>query len=169
MTDQGYSSSCPSPAAALQTTANQSVNETATQLPAPTSFAPEALTNLSVPAPRTVVSLALDCPTIQGNPFTSGATGYTFTQWCDHDYPVGSASDGNNGTIKDIIAITAYAMEDCMEACSSMNIKRFGPVCAGVAFNPDMGLYFTGNCWLKDKIGPGIQKGKSATARLLAA
>lgn len=167
MTNQVYRSSRPSSAAALPPTTNQTANGTATQLPAPTSFATAALTNLSVPAPRMVDSLALDCPSTHGKYYTSATTGITFSIWCDHDYPVGLIAEGNNATVKDIMAIVAYAMDDCMEACSSMNAKSLSNACAGVAFNSNMSLFPNGNCWLKDKVGPGLQRVKSATAMLV--
>ncbi|SLM35078.1 hypothetical protein LPUS_04116 [Lasallia pustulata] len=169
-------SSCPFP-----TTANQSADtgqSTPTSQAAPTNpsaltNATQALTNLSVPAPSTVVSVALDCPAIDGKSYTSG-TGSNFKQRCNQDLNGGSPALGNNGlingTISDIIGIVAYSFTDCIEACSTMNRFGYGPQCHGVSFDLRMEQRYEEqqcNCWLKNATGEGTENDTVAMATLV--
>lgn len=146
----------------------QTVTEIAasTLIPCPV---PTSLTNFSVPAPSTVASVALDCPNLTGQSYIS-ATNHTFTQSCNHDYLNGTSAAGNVGTIHDIVGIIAYSMNDCMDACSTMNQLQYGLVCAGVTFNAAMSMMYAhrANCFLKNATGPGTECTMCASAKIIA-
>ena len=148
-------------------TATETAASTLISCPVPLG-ATTTLTNLSVPAPSTIISVALDCPNLTGQSYVS-ATGHTFTQFCNHDYPNGSFAAGNIGTIRDITGIIAYSMNDCMDACSTMNQLQYGPVCAGVTFNAAMSMTYASraNCFLKNATGPGTGGTMCASAKII--
>ncbi|KAI9815085.1 MAG: hypothetical protein M1827_002928 [Pycnora praestabilis] len=130
---------------------------TVTVSSAPTSTSSSTnLTNLVVPLPNDVATVALDCPTSGTNSYTSGAS-ITFSWQCGTDYNAGSENEAKNGTIVDLTSLIAYSIEDCMEACSQMNALDV-ITCAGVTFRSEMKHYYAtarANCWLKDSTGPG--------------
>jgi hypothetical protein len=56
----------------------------------------------------------------------------------------------------DITALTAYTLQQCVEACVLYNISQNNKICLGVAHSPHMkDLYnsVTGNCYLKKAFG----------------
>lgn len=75
------------------------------------------------------VVIPLDCPNLSGTKKTVSPRGksYTFQLQCGRDY--------NDGTVIDILAATAYSLEDCLRACATYNINLRRDACVGVSFN----------------------------------
>ena len=117
--------------------------------------------NLEVPAPNTIHDVALDCPALHGTSYTT-ASKETFMQLCNTTYL------GDQTNIKDIIAIISYSMDDCIEACSSVNEFAVSPACAGVTFKPTLSEFPAGNCWLKTGTGAGTDDWWVASAKRIA-
>jgi hypothetical protein len=100
-----------------------------------------------------VDSLAHNCT--NGDTYTS-YWGQVFTKTCDVDYTSGLAASGG-GVIGDIVAITAFTIEDCFNACSARNydVQRFGngDTCLAVSWSWDLKNSTVdqgANCWLKN-------------------
>ena len=65
------------------------------------------------------------------------------------------------------MAFISYSMDDCIEACSTMNMFAVRAACAGVTFKPTMSEFPGGNCWLKNATGPGSGDWFVASAKLI--
>jgi hypothetical protein len=83
--------------------------------------------------------VALDCPALNQKNYTT-ARNQNFLMSCNV---------GLSGF--DLVGIAAYIVDDCIEACSSMNAFNGTNVCNGITFNAAMydnwGQH--ANCWLK--------------------
>lgn len=134
----------------------------------PTNSTPTALDNVSVPKPNDVNSLALDCPKIDSTTYIS-RIGQSFQFVCAMDYQGNSPAAQRNGTVKDLVGLIAYSVDDCIEACSEMNEYLGG--CGAITLKADMSLsvkLFRANCWLKNTSGRGIPKENTlVSAKLL--
>ncbi|RSM06501.1 hypothetical protein CEP52_005697 [Fusarium oligoseptatum] len=82
--------------------------------------------------------------------------GFDFKVYCGTDGGgVGNADGG--GTLKDLVGIIAYSLEDCLQACTQMNAmddnQDTGVTCKSVSFRANLAQSYKqygGNCWLKD-------------------
>ncbi|KAK0122650.1 hypothetical protein ONS96_009688 [Cadophora gregata f. sp. sojae] len=112
---------------------------------------------ISVPTAGTV---ALDCPNIDNTELRMTLVETSvFTVICGRDYP---------GAKNDIVAVTAYSLNDCARACASYNKNSGTKYCKGAAFKSDLTLNVPvnyGNCWLKNN----TQSPSSGTSNGLAA
>lgn len=92
--------------------------------------------------PATVLNVDVSCPSPARSFYNQSYTRATLTD-------IRRAGD--------IIGIVAYTVQQCIDACSSMNNMMQKNVCLGVAVNPGMqenyGRY-GGNCFLKNVTGP---------------
>jgi hypothetical protein len=91
--------------------------------------------------------VSLDCPSLDGTTrtITLGTQSYSFLIACSTDYA------GPNTV--DYLAIISYHLDDCLQACASLNRNTGGNTCRAVEFVSDMQLETTadfGNCWLKN-------------------
>lgn len=96
--------------------------------------------NYAVPRPTsTSDTVALDCPALNQKNYTT-ARNQNFLMSCNV---------GLSGF--DLVGIAAYIVDDCIEACSSMNAFNGTNVCTAITFNAAMyenwGQH--ANCWLK--------------------
>ena len=96
----------------------------------------------------------MNCPDVNSQTYTTHWH-ETFTIACDVDYTGGLAADGG-GEIIDILGAITYSLEDCIEACSSINYQSklygFSP-CKSITWLWDIKnatASFGGNCWLKN-------------------
>lgn len=95
------------------------------------------------------VSLALNCPDLDDNErdVTAGGTTYKFTLHCGVDY---------RGTGVDVVAVTAYSLDDCLRSCASYSYWLGSNGCVAVAFDANMASEVDanyGNCWVKNSTG----------------
>jgi hypothetical protein len=132
--------------------------------PSPSSCSPASSSSSSSPLTLTgpvassVSYVDIDCPAIHGNPYYS-FYGPVFTTYCSTDYANGGPSANGNGTVRDIIALIAYSINDCMEMCvgyNRWNSYEPGERCAAVSFVADFRQWlsvFSGNCFLKSQVG----------------
>jgi hypothetical protein len=112
------------------------------------------------PVATSVSHVALDCPAIDGKTYHSFA-GPVFTTYCAANYENDGPSVNGSGTVKDIAALIAYSINDCMEMCVGYNSGRnnygSGETCAVVSFVANMSVWlsrYDGNCFLKSLVGP---------------
>lgn len=115
---------------------------TTTSPPSPSSTPTSGFTNFSVPAPKAITSLYLDCPALSSTTYIAQNSSNIFAITCDLDYP--SFYVGN----KDIVSIITYSLQDCLEACSQMSSRGVAS-CAGALFIADLSAWLGGNCYLK--------------------
>ncbi|MCJ1368647.1 hypothetical protein MMC16_007792, partial [Acarospora aff. strigata] len=123
------------------------------------------LKNYTVADPKQVAEVALDCPHRNGEKYpTVRGQVYTITCWQGYgDY--------------DLASITAYTLDACIEACSSMNYFQYprngnSTLCTAVAFGTNMSdnLRQYANCFLKNGTSRVTENiAGSATANLNAA
>jgi hypothetical protein len=70
----------------------------------------------------------------------------------------------------DLVGIAAYVVDDCIEACSSMNAFYGTNVCQAITFNA--GIYQNwnqhANCWLKTKESVSTTNGAGLLSAALA-
>lgn len=129
------------------------------------------LLNFTPPGPSNVTSLALDCNTLN-NTITRVQVpeiDVSFEVRCSNDQRGGFPAANNAGTIKDILPLTMYTLEDCMLACASWNSISRTKVCRGVTFGQRMSDQWEknhSNCWLKNGTGPGVYQDSVASALL---
>lgn len=121
--------------------------------------------NYSMPEVNTIYSVALDCPALDNEDYTT-SSGQVFTISC---------STGLHGG--DLVSMRAYTLYDCIEACGNMNhYAGSNASCESLEFQAqiatlggDLDAY--SNCWLKTnntsvKPAGQITAGLSASARL---
>ena len=100
------------------------------------------LNNYVAPKPTTISTVALDCPSLDKQIYTSNRN-QKFTLSC---------VTGLNGG--DVAGIIAYPYEVCIEACASMNYYTGNDTaCVGVQISSNLNSAYStyyGNCWLKD-------------------
>ncbi|KAH6980182.1 hypothetical protein EDB82DRAFT_280143 [Fusarium venenatum] len=109
-------------------------------------------------SPSKVVSLELECPEkMNDETIYKANNGYEFKWWCGVNVPQGErAKEG--GVVFDYLALFAYTIDDCMEACGNMNQKDdendTGLRCRSIIFSRLMQSAAegtqNGNCWLKN-------------------
>ncbi|KAF2458446.1 hypothetical protein BDY21DRAFT_220035 [Lineolata rhizophorae] len=108
---------------------------------ATTSF---STTTVAVTAVPTQGFATLDCPNVNDTSYET-PTAFSFTKRCGVDYRY-------QGGPADIVALTAYSFDACIDACGSYNHNNGAGSCFGVAYNPDLTSSLPrdyGNCWLK--------------------
>ncbi|KAF2827846.1 hypothetical protein CC86DRAFT_465677 [Ophiobolus disseminans] len=70
-----------------------------------------------------------------------------------------ACTENRNIVGNDITGISAYSLQQCIDACSTMN-TRDGKKCAAVTIGPDLAHAYEinngANCWLKEKSSPTI-------------
>ena len=115
-----------------------------------TTVTPLSATIVEPYAAPTPSFVALNCPDISDTNqlVTVRKSTYTFALRCGQDF------GGVDGVTSDIIAITAYSIQDCAKACASINDNNKGAnQCKAVAFSSALAYnqrVNIGNCWLKN-------------------
>jgi hypothetical protein len=149
-------SSCSYSASAASSTSSTSIASSTTSSPPTTSSAASAtsttatavvFSNYEVPRPTsTSDTVALNCPALDQKNYTT-ARSQNFLMSCN----VGLAG-------YDLVGIAAYIVDDCIEACSSMNAflassNNGTSVCTAITFNAAIYENWNqhANCWLKTK------------------
>lgn len=117
--------------------------------------------NGRISSPPTTGKLLLDCPGLDGTiqTVTPQSKTYKFQAICGADSAPGERS-------KNIAAIVAYRLSDCLRACASMNERdNVGKDnrCGAVHWHVDLAFVRShgGNCWLKkgyDKLIGGVDE-----------
>ncbi|KAI9722683.1 MAG: hypothetical protein M1812_001614 [Candelaria pacifica] len=138
-----------------------------------TSQATAAATGLldyTPPGASNVTTLALDCNTLNNTISRVQVPGIdaSFEVRCSNDQRGGSPAN-DAGTIKDILPLTMYTLQDCMLACVSWNSISGKINCRGVTFGLEMSAQWRrnhSNCWFKNATGPGVYEDAVASALL---
>jgi hypothetical protein len=131
------------------TTMTMTTTVTAVPTTSATSTPTTGFTNLFVPAPSTVTTVSLNCPSISSTTYTAYNSSNIFAITCSIGYPGGHP--GN----EDVTKVVAYSLQDCLEACSQLPSSGFTP-CAGATFASTMSVNKYGNCFLKGSLGTRI-------------
>ncbi|KAM0430165.1 hypothetical protein ACHAPT_006173 [Fusarium lateritium] len=83
-------------------------------------------------------------------------SGFEFKVYCGLDGGGANNAEGG-GTLKDLVGIIAYSLEDCLQACTQMNAMNDNQdtnvTCKSVSFRANLAQSYKqygGNCWLKD-------------------
>ncbi|KAK3942115.1 hypothetical protein QBC46DRAFT_352573 [Diplogelasinospora grovesii] len=145
----GGFSSCPTEPKVISTATATVATLTVTQGATGTSSATSSTSSsVSGYVPPTNVMLALDCPNLDGQhqTVTLGSQSWTFKMECDMDY-LGSVT---------IVAVTVYALQDCLKACASYNRNLQSNGCIAIEFGANMTFLEPndfGTCWLKNGTG----------------
>ena len=144
----GGASSSSTPSSALTRTASSASTS---------STSGSNLSNYSAPPMLNIDSLALNCPAINNTQYKSHFN-QNFTYYCGVDF--GNLKSSTGGNITDIAAIIAYSIEDCIDACSAINLQsalqgRLGALeCTSITFlsasTKETISFGGGNCWLKN-------------------
>jgi len=87
--------------------------------------------------------------------------------WNEASY---NCTSGVNIPGADITGIIAYTLQQCMDACSTMNVVAGTTRCVGVALNGDMsaryGVGAGANCWLKERVNAQMTEESVVVATL---
>lgn len=106
-------------------------------------------------APSAISPVSDDCPGSNRQIYTSQSPA-RFTKFCSVNWSQGSTGANQNGTVHDLLAIYAFSLNTCIEACSDFNMKKGFSNCLAVSWSTNAILDIDyGNCWLKDRVGDG--------------
>ncbi|KAH7017996.1 uncharacterized protein B0I36DRAFT_368052 [Microdochium trichocladiopsis] len=135
------------------------------------------MVNYVPPGPSTIDSLSVDCLAL-GRQEQSSSANEKFKVHCGVDLGWGSrTAESGTGTVvvADMVAVMAYDLATCVDACSSYNTfaARFktGDECKAVSFRWDMAEAYARNgvnCWLKNATA-SIEKARPCGSRCLTA
>ncbi|KAI0150227.1 hypothetical protein GGR57DRAFT_200978 [Xylariaceae sp. FL1272] len=146
-----------------QSTSLQSTTPTSTDSVSTTSSAPALettdgglITNYVAELPSNVYSLADNCTELAATTQTTSSGKTKFSLYCDVDFGTGRRKDGdgNNITLSDLICLSSYSMQDCLNACGDYTYRSSksgrDAVCGSVTYSIFMSTSATNNCCLKN-------------------
>ena len=114
----------------------------------------------SAPVTSGTVGLADNSCTSSTPRTYTASDGSHFTQFCFTDWPNGEVAADGTGKVKDLLALTLYTFEDCMDACLEYNedLDDQDTSCSAVSYNSNLTSIVAvgkqgGNCFLKNKRG----------------
>ncbi|KAI1266646.1 hypothetical protein F5Y18DRAFT_362588 [Xylariaceae sp. FL1019] len=143
---------------------SQSTTPTFTESVSTTSSAPALettavdgglITNYVAALPNNVYSLGDNCSDLATTTQTTSSQ-TKFSVYCNVDFGSGSRTggDGSNITLSDLICLTSYSMQDCLNACGdySYRASKSGrdDFCGSVTYSIYMSKLATDNCCLKN-------------------
>ncbi|KAF2845681.1 hypothetical protein T440DRAFT_472462 [Plenodomus tracheiphilus IPT5] len=160
----------------------------------PTSQSPSSIptnspTNTPPPATSATSSATLQPPSTTTPSSTTAATSNipyaplppTLVPTIDNSCPSSTLSAFNGATYTcttdsnffggDITGIVAYTLQQCIDACTTMNEVSGDKKCVAIALNHDLAAAYRNlkgaNCWLKSGVGGGRQEDKGVTVAAL--
>ncbi|KAI2643130.1 hypothetical protein GGS21DRAFT_135 [Xylaria nigripes] len=104
---------------------------------------------------RNIYNVSVDCASLDNQVYTTSKN-ENFMVYCDVNFGSGDLvdKDGKSVILADIIAMTAYSLTDCLQACSQFTAhsKKWDVdnECGAVTFAKNMATHADGNCWLKN-------------------
>lgn len=111
--------------------------------PSPTSNTPTTFVNYIAPEPTLIQSLYSGCPALNDT---------IIQDTMDHSYRVACGrhliDDFDTTTLTELVA---YSLQDCVQACSLLNVWSGQSNCSAVSWNNAMAYSYEtigGNCWL---------------------
>ena len=132
-----------------QETATRTITHTAhatSSAPAAATTSGGKLLNYVPTLPSSIYNVALDCPSLNGQVYTTNSSDQTFQISCEIGLYGG-----------DIVSFVSYTLEDCIESCGTINhysstngYTGDTSTCTVAEFHSRMGTGDTqSNCWLK--------------------
>ncbi|KAI1410085.1 hypothetical protein F5Y13DRAFT_168312 [Hypoxylon sp. FL1857] len=117
---------------------------TPTQTPTPSSPTSSTLFDYAAPEPSLVETLFVDCPRLDGTILEDTASNQ-YTVQCESRIVGG-------GDVLTWSAVTAYSLQDCVQACYLFNMWETQVLCTGVSWCKSLsycsGMNSGANCWL---------------------